>query len=200
MQRNLRIAFVLFWVSLFLANRGAELAMAETDDQGVSQPADSYRVAEPVHEKIAVPHDTGGSEDEHSVGHKVLFYIPNRILDFFDIFRFRVRVGPGFALGARATSVAQVYAGTYTSIWAGLPGPRLSSSIPIPLGIESNNGATVSVVDATADGGVGPGYSSSEVGVGLQLAIVGVDLGFDPVEIADFVTGFVTVDLRGDDL
>ena len=138
--------------------------------------------------------------DEHSTIHEILLYIPNRVLDLFDIFRARVRVGPGVAVDARATSVAAAYAGTYASVYAGLPGPRLRRIPRSPIGLESHNGVTVSVADATADGGIGPNYSDTEIGVGLQAGIIGFDLGFDPVEIADFFTGFLTIDLRDDDI
>jgi hypothetical protein len=59
---------------------------------------------------------------------------------------------------------------------------------------------SASVLDATVDGGIGPDYSPTEVGAGVQLAILGFDIGIDPVEIADFATGILTIDLRDDDL
>lgn len=140
------------------------------------------------------------SSDDHSFLVGTLLYIPNRVLDVLDIFRLRVRVGPGFAAGVRATEVAQVYVGTYASVFAGLPGPRLRQTPKLPFGLESHNGASVSVVDATAGGGIGPDYSPSEFGGGVHLGIIGFEFGVDPVELADFVTGLVTVDIREDDL
>lgn len=143
-------------------------------------------------------------QEENSEGHSflvgTLLYIPNRVLDVLDIFRCRVRVGPGIAAGVRATEIAEVYAGTYASVYAGLPGPRMRSTPKLPIGLESHNGASVSVADATIDGGIGPDYSPTEFGLGAQLGIVGFDFGFDPVEVADFLTGIFTIDLRDDDL
>lgn len=139
-------------------------------------------------------------QDGHSFIVGTLLYIPNRVLDIFDIFRLRIRVGPGVAIGARATKVAQGYAGTYASVYAGLPGPRLRSFPKSPIGLESNNGASLSVVDATVGGGIGPDYSPTEFGAGFQLAIIGVDFGIDPLEIVDFATGILTIDIREDDL
>ncbi len=144
------------------------------------------------------------SEQEVNEGHGLvlgaLLYVPNRVFDLLDIFRFRVRVGPGAAVSARVTSAVSLYLGSYATLFAGLPGPRLDPSVPLPVGLESHNGATVSVVDATADGGVGPDYSSTEVGLGAQILIVGFDFGIDPLEIIDFVTGILTIDIREDDL
>lgn len=140
------------------------------------------------------------SDEDHSIGHKIFLYIPNRIFDLFDVFRVRARVGPGLAVGARVTKVTDVFLGSYASVYAGLPGPRMKPSIPMPVGLESHNGASVSVVDATVDGGVGPNYSPSEIGLGLHLGIIGIDVGFDAYEIIDFATGLVGQDIRSDDL
>jgi len=140
------------------------------------------------------------ASDDRSFIVGTLLYIPNRVFDLLDIVRFRVRVGPGFAIGARATEPVSAYIVSYASAYAGLPGPRLRQTPVLPVGLESHNGASLSIVDATIDGGIGPGYSWSEIGVGTQLGIVGFDFGIDPVEIVDFMTGIITIDLRGDDL
>jgi hypothetical protein len=147
---------------------------------------------------------SGDDEDEtdydreHGVGHIVLLYIPNRIFDVLDIVRARVRVGPGLALGARATELADVYLGAYGTVWAGLPGPRGEPEINWPVGLESKSGVEVSVADVTAEGGVN--YGAAEVGLGAQILIVGFDVGVDVFEAADFVTGLLTIDLMDDDL
>jgi hypothetical protein len=148
--------------------------------------------------------DDGEVEKRESSGrslpHILIMYIPNRVLDLVDVFRIRARVGPGFALGLRATEFADLYLGSYVSIFVGLPGPRQRPWIRWPVGLESFNGAELSVLDATFDGGIGPDYSWSEFGINLHFLIIGVDLGFDPIEIADFVTGFIFINLRHDEL
>ncbi len=148
----------------------------------------------------SVRHTVVEERETHSIFHKILLYIPNRILDVFDIFRVRLRAGPGVAVGVRATKLAQVYVGSYASLYAGLPGPRLRPFPKLPVGVETNSGATVSVVDATVTGGLGPDYSSTEFGFGAQLALVGFDIGFDPYELLDFAAGLLIFDLRDDDL
>ncbi len=122
------------------------------------------------------------------------------IRDSLDMVRIRARVGPGVAVGARVTDAADLYFGSYTSFFAGIPGPRMGRTIPIPGGIETKSGVEASVADATLEGNFGPGYSPTEVGVSLHAIIVGADVGIDPVEIVDFIVGIVNLDLRDDDL
>lgn len=136
----------------------------------------------------------------HSFWHKVVMYIPNRGLDLIDIFRLRLRLGPGLAVGVRATKPAQVYLGTYLAAYVGLPGPRMRRTPRLPFGMESHNGLDISLLEASASGGMSPDYSPTEFGAGLQLAVIGVDTGVDPVEIGDFFAGLIGEDIRNDDL
>ena len=34
------------------------------------------------------------------LGHRLLFYLPNRVLDLLNVVRARVRIGPGLAVGS----------------------------------------------------------------------------------------------------
>jgi hypothetical protein len=138
-------------------------------------------------------------DDGPSVLHRVATYLPCRVLDLLDVVRLRARVGPGAAVGVRATEVADFFIGSYWSLYAGLPGPRGRRMPKLPVGFESLTGLEVSVVDLTMGAGAGPGYSATEFGIGIQTLVVGVDAGFDPVELADFFTGLFLVDLRDDD-
>jgi hypothetical protein len=132
-----------------------------------------------------------------SFGHRLLFYIPNRFFDIFDLARVRLRVGPGIAVDARVTKYGDLYAGGYSSLFVGLHGPRTKPGIPWPIGLESRAGIKVtSVANAATQG---PAYGYGEVGAGFQAAIVGVDVGVDAVEILDLVLGFFFIDLTGDD-
>ena len=140
-------------------------------------------------------------EDEHhGVMHTVLLYIPNRIFDILDMVRARLRLGPGFAIDLRATEFADVFAGAYTSIFIGIPGPRGKPEINWPFGIESRVGVEASVADATTGGGTAPYYGWLEFGLGFQAVIIGVDVGIDPWEIVDFACGILTFDPAHDDL
>ncbi len=145
------------------------------------------------------PVDDEADDGGGGVLHSLLFYIPNRLLDVFDIVRARVRLGPGVAVGARVTELADVYIGTYASVYVGLPGPRGRRMPRLPVGFESKSGVEASVADVTAEGGIGPDYGEFECGLGLQLLIVGFDVGVEPFEILDLVAGLIFFDPRGDD-
>ncbi len=132
-----------------------------------------------------------------SFGRRLLFYVPNRIFDVFDLVRARVRVGPGFAVDARVTKYGDLYAGGYSTLFVGLHGPRTKPRIPWPIGFESRAGIKATSVANVAT--KGPAYGYGEVGVGFQAAIVGIDVGVDAVEILDLVLGFFFIDLTGDD-
>ncbi len=144
--------------------------------------------------------DIEEEQPDHGIGHKLLFYIPNRFLDIFDFVRLRVRVGPGFAFNARATELLSVFLGGYASIYVGLPGPRMEPVVKLPVGIENYSGMSVSVADATTEGKRGPNYSPTEFGAGFLLLIFGPDIGVDPIEVVDLAAGFLFIDIRGDDL
>ena len=138
--------------------------------------------------------------ESHGALHRIVMYIPNRVLDVFDIVRFRARVGPGLAVDVRATKVASAFAGSYASVYAGLPGPRNRPFPKLPIGFESRSGVQASVVDATVSGGADPDYGPAEFGVGVQALVVGIDVGVEPLEIFDLLAGFFFIDLTHDDL
>src|SRR5258708_7862594 len=115
---KLRTLILALTVS-FALHAGSRAAYALPKEEGESHtyadesPSASSPDAEPLADDA--PH--------HSVLHKVLLYIPNRIVDFFDIFRVRVRLGPGVAASVRATKYASAFIGTYATTYVGLPGP-----------------------------------------------------------------------------
>lgn len=140
-------------------------------------------------------------DHKHGPVHQVVLYIPNRALDLLDIVRLRARLGPGLAVSVRVTEAADLFGGAYIALYVGLPGPRGKPLPKLPIGIESRAGVEVSVLDFAADlPYVKPGYGKGEIGVGLHLLLVGVDVGVDALEIADLITGLFFVDLMGDDL
>ncbi len=149
----------------------------------------------------AVALTAAADDDEgHSLGRRLLFYIPNRIFDVLDVVRARLRVGPGFAVGVRATQLAGAQVGFYTALWVGVPGPRLEPEINWPFGAEAvaKAGATVVGVDV-APGTEGVAYGYGEIGAGFHLAFLGLDVGVDVWEVVDLVAGLLTFDVVGDD-
>ena len=126
----------------------------------------------------------------------IVCYVPNRVFDLMDIFRVRVRVGPGISAGVRATRPLSAFVGLHSSVFIGLPGPRGKKRIPLPVGLDLRAGAQVSIADASAGT---PYYDPLEVGFEVQPLLVGVNVGVGGFEILDFFTGLVFIDLMDDD-
>jgi len=139
------------------------------------------------------------ARENRGLGEVLLFYLPNRIFDVLDLVRLRARVGPGIAVRARATEGIDVGVGSYASVFLGLPGPRCEVEVPLPVGPETYSGIELGPGDAEVSGGYSPDYSDTEFGVSAQLVLVGADIGVDPFEALDLVTGLLLIDLRGDD-
>ena len=135
-------------------------------------------------------------DDGHGLGYGILMYLPNRIFDLLDIVRARLRVGPGIGFTVRATELADLKLGAWTSAYIGLRGPRLEPSIPWPFGLDNYAGAGISVVETESDDYQ---YGKGEFGVGVHVLLVGADVGVDVIELCDFVLGLVTIDIGHDD-
>jgi hypothetical protein len=136
---------------------------------------------------------------KHGLGHKLFWYIPNRVMDVVDIFRVRARAGLGLAANVRITDYADVYMGQYNSVYVGLPGPRMGPERRRFAGREQEKGLKLLGVDASDDLPHDPGYSPTEFNLGVHLLIVGAEIGFDPVELGDFLAGLFMIDVREDD-
>ena len=139
------------------------------------------------------------THEEKGLGHRLLLYLPNRVLDVLDVVRVRVRIGPGLAISARATEWASVFLGGYTSAYVGLPGPRGRAELPGLCGREIETGVRLLVIGETTQGENSPRYAPDEVGVGAQIGILGADAGASPAELLDLVAGLFLIDLRNDD-
>lgn len=121
----------------------------------------------------------------------VLYYVPNRALDFLDIFRANVGFGCGFGVNVRATELAEIGFGQYQTTRFGMKGRVL------PVYEENIDEAGVALL----------GYVNgclqrdpTEVGADLHLGIIGAQAAVSLAEAADFITGLVLIDLQGDDL
>jgi hypothetical protein len=123
----------------------------------------------------------------------VAYWLPNRLLDFLDIFRLDLGVGPATGAVVRLSKYAQagVRDMNPASLRIGLMGRRA------PIMLEKSN-----------EIGVGPGFNESsqrqickaEVGLGLDPIIVGIYAGICLDEALDFGVGLFGYDYLGDDL
>ncbi len=149
---------------------------------------------------VQVPAETFMATEPSGLGHRLLFWIPNRLFDLLDIVRLRVRVGPGISVSARATEAADVAIGTHLTVFVGLPGPRGERRISLPVGMEGYAGLELSVLETgNEDDGIGPRYGPTEIGAGAQVLLVGLDVGVEPYDALDFLAGILMFDPRGDD-
>ncbi len=159
---------------------------------------DNKRVKKPI-QPSSGRGPLGVSSSENGFGTRLLWYIPNRIMDSLDVFRFRARLGPGLAANVRFTDYGSFYVGKYKSVYVGLPGPREPYYIRSPIGLESLDGIVLWGVDATDNTANGPAYGKTEVDIGAHLLIVGADIGLDPMEFSDLLAGVLMIDLQKDD-
>ena len=163
---------------------------AAADDDGVPNVQLGHEYTE--YNKTGRGSGGGGGEAKPSTISRVLLYIPDRIMDLFDIFRLDIGIGPSLGGVVRVTKYAQAgYRQMLPfSLRAGLAGRHS------PVFIESSN-----------EFGAGPAFVSSsdrhveraEVGLGVDLLVAGVYFGIDFGAVPDFFAGFVGFDPSKDD-
>ena len=156
---------------------------------------------------------------ERSFRAKALLYLPDRLLDLMDVVSFGVHFGIGAFADAHATRVLQVAAGFHSSGGVGVHEQR-------SLGIKSQSeaGLTLVAVGASsfttglmgtsgrrggADDFAGlhkpdmPAYQTVRdywaIGANATAGIVGAEVEFHPLQLADFLAGWVGVDFLHDD-
>ncbi|WFB35928.1 hypothetical protein P3T73_17380 [Kiritimatiellota bacterium B12222] len=130
---------------------------------------------------------------------KTLWYLPNRVFDFVDMFRLRLEVGPGIGVGARFTDDFSFYGGNSKNVYLGLPGPREKVMFPALMGLEEKRGVVLLGVDASDVLPHPPDYEYSEIGASVHLLVIGADVGFSTVELLDFFAGWIGKDYQHDD-
>jgi hypothetical protein len=124
---------------------------------------------------------------------EVLLYIPNRVRDLIDVFRVDVGVGASVGGVIRVTEYAQA-------------GYR--QMMPVSLRVGDFGRQFPIVVESSNEIGVSPAFKQSadrdiceaEVGLGLDVLLVGGYGGICLDELADFIGGIFLVDFKGDDL
>ena len=136
--------------------------------------------------------DAGGHTATTSIWRSVFLYLPNRLLDFIDIFRVDAGVGPAIGGVVRITKWGQA-------------GIREVEPFSLRLGLHGR--ASPVFLEKKGEHGVGPYFVSNperkttpvEMGAGVDLFIIGVYAGVSVDSIFDFFGGIVGFDLSDDD-
>ena len=123
---------------------------------------------------------------------KVLFYLPNRLIDLWDVFRVDVGIGGSYGGVLRVSRYAQ--AGYREVPWGSLRIGMRGRQNPF-------------LYETRSEYGLGPNFVNSsqrpvtpaEVGVGLDLLVPAAYVGLSFDELIDFVGGIFTYDPSGDD-
>lgn len=132
-------------------------------------------------------------KEESSWIRDTLLYIPNRFLDLIDVFRVDVGVGASVGGVVRVTKYVQA-------------GYRQMAPVSLRVG---DFGRTFPVmVESSSEIGVSPAFKQSadrdvceaELGLGLDVLVVGGYGGVCLDELADFIGGIFLIDYKDDDL
>jgi hypothetical protein len=156
---------------------------------------------------------------ERSPTARALLYLPDRILDLFDIVSIDLHVGPGLYLDYHATRALQAgigFRGTGGLGWhdhrsLGVLGQAESGIVAGPLGAQAFAGsiAGTSGVRTTADSMAGLHQPTDRIyqelrdywaiGVSSTIIILGSSWDVHPLELADFFLGWAGIDILNDD-
>jgi hypothetical protein len=122
---------------------------------------------------------------------RILFYVPNRIIDFADVWKLNVGVGLGLGANIRPTKGLQFGIAAYDSVRAGLRGRRL----PVwhEWSLEGGFDGMYHEFGETERG-------FYEFGGTIHLAIIGFEAAVDIEEVLDFGYGLFILDPADDDL
>lgn len=174
-----------------IANRAPLRALARASLAALVALAGMAACASPPVRTDAKPPPPGFEPEQPTFdsGWSALMYVPNRLFDVTDVVRMQVRVGPGWALGLRATRFVPLFIGGYNTTWVGVPGPRNRAKIPLPFGFDSQGGFVLG----------GGEYGVAEFGACVHLFMIGFDVGVDPRELVDLGAGFGGADISSDD-
>ena len=156
---------------------------------------------------------------ERSFRAKALLYLPDRLLDLMDVVTFDVHCGIGAFADAHATRAMQVAAGLRSSGGIGVHGQRSlgfksQSEAGLTLVAVGGSSFTTGLIGTSgrrggADDFAGlhkpamPAYQTVRdywaIGASATAAIVGAEVEFHPVQLVDFLAGWVGVDFLRDD-
>jgi hypothetical protein len=156
---------------------------------------------------------------KRSIPARIALYLPDRVLDFLDLASFDVHLGPGVYLDAHVTRGIQLAAGTRAVGGFGWHEHRsLGGKAQAEAGINvlaagahafAGSTAGTSGIHGGSQGIAGihsPGLRLYQdyrdfwaIGVSATAVLLGVEADIHPVQIVDFVAGFVGADICRDD-
>jgi hypothetical protein len=156
---------------------------------------------------------------ERSLPARVLLYLPDRLLDLTDVMSVDLHIGLGAFANLHITRAAQLGVGLRGIGGVGWHDHRslgfqgqAESGVALPgVGAQAFSGAVAgtSGAFAAADASAGVHRPSDRVyqrlrdywavGAGITAGAAGVDFDLHPIELADFVVGFIGLDLLHDD-
>ena len=148
-------------------------------------------LAPPCGESLVPPLEEGPVDrPPQTFWKKVLHWPVNRVLDFLDIGRANASIGPGFGFNVHPTRAAQVGLGSFAGFRVGWMGRKL----PAIFQIRAEGGMSVLYLET------GRFRNWTYTGLMFHFTMLGFEIGIEPVEVADFFTGLVLIDLARDDL
>ena len=167
-----------------------------------------------INRRMRVPTDS-------SFLYRLIVYVPDRVFDLLDLVTLDVHVGLGAYANLHLTRAAQAGAGLRTKIGAGLHDQRsigLANEAEfgvaaLALGTQSFSGASVGLpggLAVGADSMAGMHWPSDDLyqtyrdywalGASVTAGLVGLEFDFHPMQIFDFIGGFLFIDFARDDL
>lgn len=195
------LAFTIVVLAITLTPVGALVSRAHADSRSGAYYKQPGAVADDDTGELAVSPKPGwkalprkGSRAEHSTpwwAH-VLLWVPNRLMDFIDVFRVDVGVGPAYGGVVRATQNGQA-------------GYR--EMVPFSLRVGDFGRKAPFLLETDDEHGAGRQFKKSddrelctgEIGFGIDLGI-GAYGGICTEELLDFVAGIFFIDLEADDI
>ena len=136
--------------------------------------------------------DTNKDKEETPLWARVVLWVPNRVLDFVDIFRADVGIGAAGGAIVRVTPNMEL-------------GYRYIDPMSVRMGFFGRH--VPALLEKDSEYGLSPDFHQSaqrqvcdgEFGIGID-AFVGFYAGICFDELADFISGIFFVDLKNDDL
>jgi hypothetical protein len=150
---------------------------------------------------------------------RALLYVPDRLLDLGDVVSFGLNWGPGAFLDYHVTRALQASVGArsvgglgwHDQRSLGLKSQAEAGLTLIAVGAQSHAGALLGTSGAIASAGEITGLHRPSdriyqelrdywaIGGGGTVGLMGAEIDFHPVQLADFLAGLVTIDFLNDD-